>query len=105
MEYLIKKYNMNILKQIKETKLLNLGFVIGRFLIKLPRNYYILRPHKSDGSFLWHRSKLWMNEYFGEDAIKTNGEQSMQTRMMGFEDGYQECLKDLGIKLTYSKKK
>jgi len=96
---------MDLLDKIKETKALHLGVVIGRFLLKLPRNYYLLRPHKSDKTFLWHRSKIYLDSYFGEEAIKSNGERAMTARMMGFEDGYQACLKDLGIKLTYPKAK
>jgi hypothetical protein len=94
---------MKLLDRINETKALHLGVVIGRFLLKLPWNFYLLRPHKSDKTFLWYRSKIYLDEYFGEEAIKSNGEQAMETRMMGFEDGYLACLKDLGVKLTYMK--
>lgn len=96
---------MDLLSKIKETKALHLGVVIGRFLIKLPSNFYLLRPHKSDTNFLYNRSKLYLDKDFGEEAIKANGERQMIIREMGFQDGYQACLKDLGIKLTYPKGK
>lgn len=96
---------MNLLNKIKETKALHLGVVKCLFLIKLPFNFYLLRPHKSDGTFLWHRSKIYLDSEFGEEAIKSNTETTMIIRMVGFEDGYEACLKDLGIKLTYPKSK
>ena len=32
---------------------------------------------------------------------KKNGEMNMKNRQFGFEDGYNACLEDLGIQLTY----
>ena len=96
---------MDIIDKIKETKALHLGVVVGRFLLKLPGNYYLLRPHKSDKTFLWNRSKLYLDKDFGEEAIKANGERMMYIREAGFQDGYKACLKDLSIKLTYPKSK
>lgn len=93
-----------LLNNIKETKLLNLGGVVGRFLLKLPMNVYLLRPHKSDRSFLWNRSKIFLDSHFGEEALIENGGVNMTNRMIGFEQGYEACLEDLGIKLTYTKK-
>lgn len=76
--------------------------VIGLFCIKLFKNFYILKPHKSDKTFVSKRAEIFMNDYFGEH-YKTNNEQNMINRRMGFEDGYLACLRDLKIKLTYTK--
>lgn len=77
--------------------------VSGRFVFKIPffHNLYLLRPHASNRMFVLARSKQYMNVEFGEEAIKKNGEMNMKNRQFGFEDGYNACLEDLGIQLTY----
>lgn len=76
--------------------------IIGRVRIKI-FNWYLLKPHKSNGYFVRERGNSFMKEYFGS-ALETNPKDAMHTRRMGFEDGYLACLKDLGITLTYDKK-
>jgi hypothetical protein len=76
------------------------GAVIGRVVKRLFNGWYLIRPHKSNGNFVSERAEIFMKEYFGE-YYKTNDQKSMTSRRMGFEDGYLECLKDLGIKLRY----
>ncbi len=87
---------------MSEAKKLNLYGVIGRFVLKLPKGWYILRTHKSDRKFVSKRAVLFMKEYFG-DALYTNDKGKMTNRRMGFEDGYLACLKDLGVELRYPK--
>ncbi len=77
--------------------------IIGRIRVKLFKGWYLVKPHKSDGFFVSKRGHSFMKEYFGE-ALNTNPPDAMDSRRMGFEDGYLACLKDLGIQLTYDKK-
>ena len=76
--------------------------VISCFNIHLGFGFYIVRTQKSDKKFVSERAKSFMVKYFGK-YLETNPEKEMINRRMGFEDGYLACLKDLGLKLRYSK--
>lgn len=58
------------------------NYIIGLFVLKLFKNIYILRPHKSDHKFVSKRAEIFMQNYFGE-ALKTNNEMNMINRRMG----------------------
>ncbi|MDR9418810.1 hypothetical protein [Gracilimonas sp.] len=75
------------------------AIVIGRFRIKLPFNFYLLRPHKSDRLFVGKRATKYMQKY----PKDLNDDKELSAKKWGFEDGYIACLDDLGIKLTYPK--
>lgn len=77
--------------------------VISCFNIHLGFGFYIVRTPRSDKKFVAERAKSFMVKYFGK-YLETNPVHEMSNRRMGFEDGYLACLKDLGLKLRYSKK-
>lgn len=77
--------------------------VISCFNIHLGWGFYIVRTPKSNKKFVAERAKSFMTKYFGKH-LETNPVHEMSNRRMGFEDGYLACLKDLSLKLRYSKK-
>lgn len=89
--------------EINENKELSQTSVISCFNIHLGFGIYIVRTPKSDKKFVAERAKSFMVKYFGKH-LETNPVHEMSNRRMGFEDGYLACLKDLGLKLRYSKK-
>jgi len=87
------KANQNTETNYKSTFSIHLGF-----------GFYIVRSQKSDGKFINKRGHSFMENYFGE-SLKANPVHEMINRRMGFEDGYMNCLRDLKIKLRYTKNK